>query len=162
MNKETRQRKHTGTIFKALRGQEWLAGHVAQILETGKERLDRILQELGGMVAETIMLLEREELAGPDYCPTTPGVTKGAGSRTKGLTMAFKLLEMAERRLRCLNGGYLLPLLWGQVCRLSMDGKCIRKRNRIGRRTPNHDLDPQHLTISQLCLNYPSNPSCHL
>ena len=49
MNKETRQRKHAGTIFKALRGQEWLAGHVAQILETGKESLDRFLLELGGM-----------------------------------------------------------------------------------------------------------------
>lgn len=38
-------------------------------------------------------------------------VTKGAGSRTKGLTMAFKLLEMAEQRWRALNGAHLLPLV---------------------------------------------------
>jgi transposase-like protein len=38
-------------------------------------------------------------------------VTKGAGSRTKGLTMAFKLLEMAEQHWRRLNGAYLLPLV---------------------------------------------------
>jgi transposase-like protein len=38
-------------------------------------------------------------------------VTKGAGSRTKGLTMAFKLLEMAEQRWRRLNGAHLLPLV---------------------------------------------------
>jgi putative transposase len=38
-------------------------------------------------------------------------VTKGAGSRTKGLTMAFKLLAMAEQRWRRVNGAHLLPLL---------------------------------------------------
>lgn len=38
-------------------------------------------------------------------------VTKGAGSRTRGLTMAFKLLEMAEQRWRALNGAHLLPLV---------------------------------------------------
>ena len=38
-------------------------------------------------------------------------VTKGAGSRTKGLLMAFKLLEMAQRRWRRLNGARLLPLV---------------------------------------------------
>lgn len=38
-------------------------------------------------------------------------VTKGAGNRTKALTMAFKLLEMAEKRWRRLNGAKLLPLV---------------------------------------------------
>lgn len=38
-------------------------------------------------------------------------VTKGAGSRTKGLTMAYKLLRMAEERWRRLNGYWLLPLV---------------------------------------------------
>jgi len=38
-------------------------------------------------------------------------VTKGAGSRTKGLTMAWKLLEMAQQRWRRLNGHHLLPLV---------------------------------------------------
>ena len=38
-------------------------------------------------------------------------VTKGAGSRTKGLLMAFKLLEMAQRRWRRLNLAHLLPLV---------------------------------------------------
>jgi putative transposase len=35
-------------------------------------------------------------------------VTKGAGSRTAGLTMAFKLLTMAERRWRRLNAPHLV------------------------------------------------------
>lgn len=38
-------------------------------------------------------------------------VTKGAGTRTKGLTMAFKLLAMAEQRWRRLSGAHLLPLV---------------------------------------------------
>ena len=38
-------------------------------------------------------------------------VTKGAGSRTKGLLMAYKLLEMAQARWRRLNGAHLLPLV---------------------------------------------------
>src|SRR5213593_3879597 len=38
-------------------------------------------------------------------------VTKGAGSRTKGLLMAYKLLDMAQARWRRLNGAHLLPLV---------------------------------------------------
>jgi transposase-like protein len=38
-------------------------------------------------------------------------VTKGAGNRTKALTMAFKLLEMAQQRWRRLDGAALLPLV---------------------------------------------------
>ena len=38
-------------------------------------------------------------------------VTKGAGSQTKGLLMAYKLLEMAQARWRRLDGTHLLPLV---------------------------------------------------
>jgi hypothetical protein len=37
--------------------------------------------------------------------------TRGAGSRTKGLLMAFKLLEMAQLRWRRLDGAQLLPVV---------------------------------------------------
>jgi putative transposase len=39
------------------------------------------------------------------------GVTKGAGSRTAGLTMAFKLLQAAEGHWRCLDAAELVPLV---------------------------------------------------
>jgi len=42
-------------------------------------------------------------------------VTKGAGSRTKALMMAFKLLAMAEERWRKVNGSELLPLVRAAV-----------------------------------------------
>ncbi len=38
-------------------------------------------------------------------------VTKGAGSRTRGLVFAYKLLDMAEQRWRKLDGHHLLPLI---------------------------------------------------
>jgi len=38
-------------------------------------------------------------------------VTKGAGTRTKGLLMAFKLLDMAQLRWRRLNGAAELPVV---------------------------------------------------
>ncbi len=37
--------------------------------------------------------------------------TRGAGSRTKGLLMAFKLLDMTQQRWRRLDGVHLLPLV---------------------------------------------------
>jgi len=37
--------------------------------------------------------------------------TRGAGSRTKGMLMAFKLLEMAQLRWRRLDAAQLLPLV---------------------------------------------------
>jgi len=38
-------------------------------------------------------------------------ITKGAGSRTKRLLMAYKLLDMAQARWRRLDGAHLLPLV---------------------------------------------------
>ena len=38
-------------------------------------------------------------------------VTKGPGSRTAGVAMAFKLIESAQRRWRCINAPHLVPLV---------------------------------------------------
>ena len=40
-----------------------------------------------------------------------PARGEGAGSRTKGLLMAYKLLDMAQARWRRLDGAHLLPLV---------------------------------------------------
>jgi putative transposase len=54
-------------------------------------------------------------------------VTKGAGNRTKALTMAFKLLEMAQQRWRRLDGSHLLPLVRAGV--RFVDGAQIERQN---------------------------------
>jgi len=54
-------------------------------------------------------------------------VTKGAGSRQKGLIMAFQLLAMAEQRWRRINGAHLILLVRAGV--LFSDGVQAEGRN---------------------------------
>ena len=60
-------------------------------------------------------------------------VTKGAGSRAKGLTMAFKLLAMAEKRWRRIRSPHLVkPMLEGKKF---LDGKAIETDTQEGRKS---------------------------
>ena len=54
-------------------------------------------------------------------------VTKGPGSRARGLTMAYKLLRMAEERWRRLDGATLLPLVRAGVS--FVDGLHVEREN---------------------------------
>ncbi len=58
-------------------------------------------------------------------------VTKGAGSRKKGLLMAFKLLAMAELRWRRINGPELVPLVRAGAS--FHDGLAVERGMRAGR-----------------------------
>ena len=53
-------------------------------------------------------------------------VTKGAGSRQKGLLMAFQLLAMAERRWRRINAPHLVPLVRDEG--MFRDGAAVERR----------------------------------
>ena len=55
-------------------------------------------------------------------------VTKGAGSRQKGVLMAFKLLRMAEQRWRRLNGARIISLVRAGV--VFRDGFATERRPR--------------------------------
>jgi putative transposase len=59
-------------------------------------------------------------------------VTKGAGSRTKGLLMAYKLLDMAQARWRRLDGAHLLPLVRAGI--VFVDGVQYEGKARKARR----------------------------
>ena len=60
-------------------------------------------------------------------------VTKGAGSRAKGLTMAFKLLAMAEKRWRRIRSPHLVkPMLEGKKF---LDGKPIESDTQEGQKS---------------------------
>ena len=60
-------------------------------------------------------------------------VTKGARSRAKGLTMAFKLLAMAEKRWRRIRSPHLvMPMLEGTKF---LDGKPIESNPQEGRKS---------------------------
>jgi transposase-like protein len=62
------------------------------------------------------------------------GVTKGAGSRTAGLAMAYKLLQAAQGHWRKLDGAELVPLVRAGV--VFKDGQRVEPQpTRLARRT---------------------------
>jgi putative transposase len=59
-------------------------------------------------------------------------VTKGAGTRKRGLVMAYKLLDMAQRRWRKLDGCQLLPLVRQKV--RFVDGQQVERAAKTNKR----------------------------
>ena len=53
-------------------------GPLVRVIGSGKQARDVVMLEMGRMVAESLMLIEREARAGPDYDPTHPGLQKWA------------------------------------------------------------------------------------
>ena len=78
MRRDTKQRKHNRAGLRAISGDHQLLGTLVRVIGSGKQALDEVMLEMGRMVAESIMLIEREELAGPDYYPIHPGLQKWA------------------------------------------------------------------------------------
>jgi hypothetical protein len=78
--------------------------------------------------------------------------TKGAGSRVAGLTMAFKLLQAAQRTWRRLDAQDLLPLVRAGI--VFKDGLQVehgeqRPERKAGKVPAYSGLNPQLLTISR-------------
>jgi DNA-binding transcriptional ArsR family regulator len=78
MKVNTKQRKYATKGFEQIYGKDELANRMFHILTTGKQGIDALVQELGIMMAQAIMDMEREELSGPDYLPRQKGVYKWA------------------------------------------------------------------------------------
>lgn len=78
MRPDTKQRKQSLTGLKMISGEQQMLGVLTRVFHTGKQALDAVMLEMGRMVAESVMLIEREELAGPDYHPTDPALQKWA------------------------------------------------------------------------------------
>lgn len=81
MRLDTKKRKKATQAFRATQEQEWWAEQVMRVMVGGKRALDTAMLEIGRLTAETIMYMEREEKAGPDYRPTSPGLHKWASQR---------------------------------------------------------------------------------
>lgn len=78
MRPDTKQRKKAMTGLREISGEQQMLGILTRVLHTGKQALGAVMLEMGRMVAESVMLIEREELAGPDYHPTDPALHKWA------------------------------------------------------------------------------------
>ena len=78
MKVDTKQRKKARKGFAQVYGDEELAARMVHVLQIGKKGLDSLVMELGRMLAETIMDMEREERSGPEGKPLHEGVYKWA------------------------------------------------------------------------------------
>jgi len=78
MKINTKKRKKARQGFEHLYGTQELAARMFHVLQVGKQGLDALHMELGAMLCETIMDLEREELSGPDHAPRCRGLYKWA------------------------------------------------------------------------------------
>src|SRR5271169_471328 len=78
MKENTKKRKKARFGMEAAYSRSWLTEHLFLILARGKKGFDAMMKELGRMMAETIMYIEREEIAGPDYQPFSPDIRKWA------------------------------------------------------------------------------------
>lgn len=72
-----RRRKARGGFEQAI-GREEIVNRMYEIIRVGKQGLDGFIVELGRMVAEAIMDMEREERSGPEYSPSQEGLYKWA------------------------------------------------------------------------------------
>jgi transposase-like protein len=78
MRIDTKRRKNAMAGFKQMTGNELAQQSLHLIINQGKRALDDAFMSIGRMMAESIMLMEREELAGPDYHPTNQRLQKWA------------------------------------------------------------------------------------
>ena len=103
MREDTIWRKKTSRLFQELRGRDWLVGRMAEVISEGKRGLDGLALDLGRMVAEAVMYLEREEVAGPDYRPYRSELRKWASQRGS-VFIGDRKVKVEHPRLRGAEG----------------------------------------------------------
>ncbi len=81
MRKDTINRKIATKGFRQIAGDAWISDQLYRIMTIGKQALDGVMLDLGRMLAESIMYMEREELSGPDYSPRSTHVRKWASEQ---------------------------------------------------------------------------------
>jgi putative transposase len=103
MKRNTKQRKKATEALKATQEQQWWVDRMVQVMLGGKRALDAAMLDVGRLMAETIMYMEREEMAGPDYHPSSPGLHKWASQRGS-IYVADQKLQVEHPRLRGPDG----------------------------------------------------------
>jgi len=104
MRSDTRQRKRALAGLRAISGQDAMLGTLVRVIRSGKQALDAVMLEMGRMVAESVMLMEREEVAGPDYYPTDPAFKKWA-HEAGSIFLGDQKVKVTRPRLRHVEQG---------------------------------------------------------
>lgn len=99
MKIETKNRKKAIAGFRQISAQEQRRQHMHDIIQTGTIALNQMTVDLGRHLVETILYLEREERAGPDYHPKKAGLYKWA-SQPGSVYIAGQKVPVERPRLR--------------------------------------------------------------
>lgn len=99
MRRDTRQRKNATRGFREATGDDWMRDKMFQIMTSGKKAFDGVMLEIGRMMAESFLLMDREEQSGPDYAPTDPGLQKWA-SQGGSVYIAVQKVKVQVPRMR--------------------------------------------------------------
>jgi putative transposase len=107
MKLNTKKRKKATRVIRQLYGRQELIDRVYQIISQGKQGLDAFLMELGRMMAETVMYIEREEISGPDYHPWSSEIQKWA-SQPGSVYLGDQKVAVEHPRVRGAQGEIVL------------------------------------------------------
>jgi len=98
-NKVTSKGKRAANAFQGAMGADRMDDIAADVFKRGKVALDGVLWEMGQLLVESIMYMEREELAGPDYAPKDPKINKG-GTQPGSVFIGDRKLRVRHPRVR--------------------------------------------------------------
>lgn len=104
MRKDTKIRKNASKAFRAATGDDWMRERMFRIISEGKKALDGLMADIGRMVAESILLMDREEQSGADYTPIDPSLRKWASQRGS-IYMGDQKIRLQVPRLRDVTHG---------------------------------------------------------
>lgn len=107
MKTSTKQRKHSANQFQQLFGADEFNLKIAQTINWGKRSIDMLNQEVGKMLVESILLMDREAIAGPDYSPQD-GVYKWAHQQGS-VFIGDQKVKVSKPRLRSMGQEIQLP-----------------------------------------------------
>ncbi len=99
MKVSTKKRKKARRDFEQMYGKQEMIDRMYQIISRGKQGLDAFLLEIGKMMAETIMYIEREEISGPEYRPLSSEIKKWA-SQGGSIYLGDQKIPVEHPRLR--------------------------------------------------------------
>lgn len=108
MAKVTSKGKRAAKDFTAAMGQDRMAAIGRDIVGYGKAAIDSVIVELGQLLVESIMYMDRENIAGPDYAPIDPRITKG-GTQSGSVFVGDRKVPIKYPRVRGPEGEIALP-----------------------------------------------------
>ena len=109
MKRNTKKRKNASKYLGDRHENNPIADRVIQLIGQSKIHLDHTIQDLGKMLVEAIMYIEREEISGPDYHPHDSAIKKWA-SQPGSVYIGNNKVKVEHPRLRDTNRGKEIPL----------------------------------------------------